>query len=196
MSEWPNVCFCFDQIRSLAYFALFSNALAAIDIFFYLFAKKEIGMSLTGFMLLFMAQSFGAGSGAIIFGKLADSYGAKKMLQICTIIWVLVIAAFIASKNLTAFIIAGLLGSIAFGGSLANARTLFVFLSPNDKMGEYFGYSQIVSRLAAILGPLLGGWLIVSYGYNYALIMVIVFLLSCFIYLNKTPDLRASIQKT
>lgn len=184
------------MLSYILYFSLFSNALAAIDIFFFLFAYKEIGMSLSGFMLLFMFQSFGACLGAIIFGKAADTYGAKKMLQICTIAWILVIAAFITWKSPMIFMAAGLIGSVAFGGSLANSRTLFVFLSPKKNMGEYFGYSQIMSRFAALIGPLLGGWLILKYGYNYALIMVIIFLLLCMAYLNKTPDLRAADKKT
>ena len=174
----------------LAYFALFSNALAAIDIFFYLFAKNEIGMSLAGFIFLFMLQSFGAGLGAIVFGKMADRFGTKRLLQITTIMWILVISTFIFSRSVPVFAVAGLVGSVAFGGSLANSRTLFVFLAPEDKMGEYFGYAQIVSRLAAVIGPVLGGFIIVKYGYNYALLMMIAFVVACFFYLLKVPDLR------
>src|SRR3989338_2277758 len=176
----------------LVYYALFSNALAAIDIFFFLYAKKEIGMTLASFIFLFMGQSFGACFGALIFGKLADRYGSRNMLKICIITWMAVISTFIISKNLTAFWIAGLLGSIAFGGSLAASRSFFVFLTPNDKMGEYFGYLQIVGRLAALFGPLFGGWLIVQYSYDISLVMVLIFLALCFVYLLKTPDLRSS----
>lgn len=176
----------------LVYYALFSNALAAIDIFFYLYAKNEIGLSLVNFMFLFMAQALGACLGAIFFGKLSDSHGAKNMLKICTALWIIVIMTFIISKTSLVFGVAGLVGSIAFGGSLASSRTMFVFLSPKDKMGEFFGYFQIVSRLAAILGPLIGGLLIVKYNYNVALIMVLAFLMGCFVFLLKIPDVRRS----
>lgn len=174
----------------LMYFGLFSNALAAIDIFFYLYAQNEIGMQLADFILLFMGQSIGAAAGAFTLGKFADKYGAKKMLSLSTWIWVLVVGVFIFSRSLKTFWIAGLLGSIAFGGSMANARTLFVFLTPSNKMGEFFGYSQIVSRLAAILGPLIGGWLIVHYGYNAVLFMIMGFIVFSLVYLHRTPDVR------
>lgn len=174
----------------LAYFGLFSNALAAIDIFFYLYAKNEVGMQLADFISLFMGQSIGAALGAYVLGKFADKYGAKKMLSLSTWIWVFVVGIFIISRNLMTFWIAGLIGSIAFGGSMANARTLFVFLTPRDKIGEFFGYSQIVSRLAAILGPLIGGWLIVNYGYNAVLFMIMGFIVFSLVYLYRTPDMR------
>ena len=180
------------MLHFLVFYALFSNALAAIDIFFFLFSQKEIGMTLVGFMYMFMGQSFGACIGAVLFGKLADRYGAKKMLSISIILWVVVVMTFVLSKNLTIFWIAGLIGSIAFGGSFATSRTLFVFLAPENKIGEFFGYSQIVSKLAALLGPLLGGWLIVAYSYNISLLMVLFFLVLSFFYIIKTPDLRAS----
>ena len=149
-------------------------------------------MTLVGFIYLFMGQSFGACIGAVLFGKLADKYGAKKMLSLSIILWVVVVMTFVLSKNLTIFWIAGLIGSIAFGGSFATSRTLFVFLAPENKIGEFFGYSQIVSKLAALLGPLLGGWLIVAYSYNISLLMVLFFLVLSFFYIIKTPDLRAS----
>ncbi len=175
----------------LAYYMLFSNALAAIDIFFFLYAKKEIGMTISNFIFLFMGQSFGACFGAILFGRLSDRFGSKNTLKICTIIWIGVILVFISSRSMAVFWIAGLLGSIAFGGSLATSRSLFVFLTPKDKMGEYFGYSQIVSRLAALIGPVLGGWLIITYSYSVSLIMVFIFLVLCYIYLAGVPDLRS-----
>ncbi|MBI2559373.1 MFS transporter [Candidatus Woesearchaeota archaeon] len=176
----------------LAYFGLFSNALAAIDIFFFLYAQNEIGMQLGQFILLFMGQSIGACIGALILGRLSDKYGAKNMLAFSTITWIFVVGVFISSRNINTFWIVGLIGSIAFGGSMANARTLFVFLTPGDKIGEFFGYSQIVNRLAAIIGPLIGGWLIVSYGYNAVLFMIMAFIVFSLFYLFRVPDLRSS----
>ncbi|MEK6984657.1 MAG: MFS transporter [Nanoarchaeota archaeon] len=176
----------------LVHFGLFSNALAAIDIFFFLYAQKEIGMQLGQFIILFMGQSIGACFGALILGKLSDRYGPKSMLLVSTVAWVFVVGFFIASKNLATFWVVGLLGSIAFGGSMANARTLFVFLTPRDKIGEFFGYSQVVNRLAAILGPLIGGLLIVNYGYNAVLIMIMAFIVFSLFYLFIVPDLRSS----
>jgi len=179
----------------MIFLGLISNAFAAIDIFFFLYAKKEVGMMLSDFIFLFMAQSVGACCGALIFGKLSDKYGSKSMLRISTVLWIIVIGAFIISKNMQVFWIAGLAGSIALGASLANSRTLFVFISPSNKMGEFFGYSQIISRLLALFGPFIGGWLIIKSGYNSALVMIIGFIVASLFFLEKTPDFRARKQK-
>lgn len=170
--------------------ALFANALAAIDIFFFLFAKKEIGVTLQGFIFLFMAQSLGASFGAIFFGRLADRIGPKNVLKIGGIIWVIVVSLFILSKSIIVFWIAGLLGSVAFGGVLSASRTLFVFLTPRKKIGEFFGYSQIVGKFTGLFGPPIAGWLIVTYSYNSALIMVLTFLIVSFLFILRIPDVR------
>lgn len=175
--------------------ALFANALAAIDVFFFLFTKKEIGVMLQGFIFLFMAQSLGAAFGAIFFGRLADYIGPKNVLKIGGFIWIVVVGSFVLSKNITIFWAAGLLGSLAFGGVLSASRTLFVFLTPPQKIGEFFGYSQIIGKFTGLFGPPLAGWLIVAYGYNAALVMVLMLLIISFLFILKIPDVRMIIHQ-
>lgn len=170
--------------------ALFANALAAIDVFFFLFAKKEIGVTLQGFIFLFMAQSLGASFGAIFFGRLADRIGPKNVLKIGGVIWIAVVGLFVLSKSIIIFWIAGLLGSLAFGSVLSASRTLFVFLTPPQKIGEFFGYSQIVGKFTGLFGPPIAGWLIVTYGYNEALIMVLIMLIISFLFIQRVPNVR------
>jgi len=189
-STLKNIAKLEGMLPFLASAALFANALAAIDIFFFLFAKKEIGVTLQGFMLLFMAQSLGAAFGAISFGRLADSIGSKNVLKIGGIIWIAVVSLFVISKSIVVFWIAGLLGSLAFGGVLSASRALFVFLAPQQKIGEFFGYSQIVGKFTGLFGPPIAGWLIVAYGYNAALVMVLILLVISFLFILKIPDVR------
>lgn len=170
--------------------ALFANALAAIDVFFFLFAKKEIGITLQGFILLFMAQSLGASFGAIFFGRLADKIGPKSVLKIGGVVWIIVVSSFLLSKSMVIFWIAGLLGSVALGSVLSASRTLFVFLAPQQKIGEFFGYSQIVGKFTGLFGPVIAGWLIVAYGYNSALAIVLMLLVIAFLFILRIPDVR------
>ncbi len=175
--------------------AFFANALAAIDVFFFLFARKEIEVTLQSFILLFMAQSLVASFGAIFFGRMADKIGPKNILRLGGIIWIIVVGSFIGSKSIIIFWIAGLLGSLAFGGVLSASRTLFIFLTPQQKIGEFFGYSQIVGKFTGLFGPPLAGWLIVVYGYNSALIMVLILFVISFLFILKIPDVRKIISK-
>ncbi|MBI2668738.1 MFS transporter [Candidatus Woesearchaeota archaeon] len=166
---------------------LFANALAAIDVFFFLFAKKEFGIGLAGFMLLFAFQSLGASGGAYFFGWLSDKIGAKKSLSLAGFLWIVVISLFLLSKDLIIFWIAGLLGSIAFGAVFSTSRTLLIQLSPTRKTGEFFGYSQIVGKFTGLFGPVVAGWLIVGFGYNAALIFVWITLVLGYLALQKVP---------
>lgn len=189
-STFKNLAVLKEMTSFLISAALFSNALAAIDVFFFLFAKREIGVSLAGFMILFMAQSVGACLGAIIFGRFADRHGPKAMLTIGGLSWILVVVMFIFSKSIVVFWIAGILGSIAFGGTFAASRVLFIFLAPRKKIGEFFGYSQIAGKFSGLFGPAIAGWLIVYYSYNIALAMVLILLIASFLFLQKIPDVR------
>ena len=171
--------------------AFFANAMAAIDVFFFLFAKKQIGISLSGFIFLFMVQSIGATFGAIVFGRLADKIGPKNILKIGGLVWVFVTLLLIVSKNLQIFWVAGVAGSIAFGSTFAASRALFVFLAPEKNIGEFFGYSQIVGKFTGLFGPVIAGWLIVKYNYNAALAVVLLFFVVSYIALLRIPDIRA-----
>lgn len=169
---------------------LFANALAAIDVFFFLFAKKEIGIGLAGFMLLFAFQSIGAASGAYTFGRLADRIGPKKTLFIAGLLWILTVSFFIVSKSMTIFWAAGLIGSVAFGAVFSASRTLFVFLVPPPKIGEFFGYGQILGKFSGLFGPVAAGALIVTYNYTVALVGVFMLLLVAVLVLRNVPDVR------
>ncbi len=170
--------------------SLFANALAAVNIFFFLFAKKEIGVGLLGFMLLFSVQSIGAVTGALFFGWLTDKIGAKRTLMITGAMWIFVITIFLLSKTLIAFWIGGIIGSLAFSGVFSSARTLFVFLAPPKQLGEFFSYSQILGKFTGLFGPVTVGWLIVNYSYNAGLSMVWLILIAALLVLFKVPDVR------
>lgn len=92
---------------------------------------------------------------ALLYGKLANKYGTKRMIQvgIFTYIVAVVFAYFINSVG-HIFILGALVGS-AQGGIQALSRSYFAKIIPKENSNEFFGFYNIFGKFAAILGPLI-----------------------------------------
>lgn len=101
---------------------------------------------------------------ALIFGRLATIFSAKRMLFIGIIIYSLatIIAFFLPSianptiKTLAFWLIAFLVAS-AMGGVQALSRSFYGKIIPAEKSGEFFGFYNIFGKFAAIAGPFMMG---------------------------------------
>ena len=51
------------------------------------------------------------------------------------------------------FLLLGVFGGFVMGGSQALARSLFAFIIPDSKSGEFFGFFGFVGRASAFIGP-------------------------------------------
>ena len=101
---------------------------------------------------------------ALLFGRLARRFSAKRMILAGIAVYAVVVAvAFllpdIAStelKTLLFWVIAVLVAS-AMGGIQALSRSLFCRLIPPGRNAEYFGFYNVFGKFAAITGPFLMG---------------------------------------
>ena len=61
------------------------------------------------------------------------------------------------------FLLLGLFLGLVMGGSQALARSLFAYITPETRSGEFFGFFGFSGRLATVTGPLLYGTIAVLY---------------------------------
>lgn len=116
----------------------------------------SIGIGTSSLMVALLVVQFVAFPAALLFGKGANRFGAYPMLfsgigmyiLICTI-------GALFLKTSTDYIILAALTGIAQGGLQALSRSVFGKMVPPEKSAEYFGFFNIVSRFAVIVGPLL-----------------------------------------
>ncbi len=125
------------------YFALFLDQIFKISDF-----QKYICLSL----LEVLAITF-----AYISGKAGDKYGVKRVLLLSCInlTFVYSVMAFNSSLTLT-YILASLVG-LGYGGFYTTSRSLLAKISPQNKLGEYFGFYSTFQKFASIIGPLIWG---------------------------------------
>lgn len=90
---------------------------------------------------------------AVLFGVAAARFGPKPTLYVGVAIYAgVTIYAFFMSNVVEFYLLAAVVGLIQ-GGVQAVSRSLFARFVPSNQSGEFFGFFNMVSRFAAILGP-------------------------------------------
>ena len=118
----------------------------------------SIGISPKALMIALLVVQFVAFPSALVFGFLARRFGAFSMIVVGIIIYIFVsgIGALMLRTQTDFIILAGITG-MAQGGIQALSRSYFAKLVPPSESAEYFGFYNVVSRFAVIIGPAVVG---------------------------------------
>jgi UMF1 family MFS transporter len=95
---------------------------------------------------------------ALIFGRIGDRIGAKRAIWLALAVYVVVVFwAWRMSASWEFYGIAVVIGLVQ-GGIQAMSRALFGRLIPPQHAGRLFGLYNMMGKFAAVVGPLLVGW--------------------------------------
>ncbi|WP_100009980.1 MFS transporter [Lentibacillus sediminis] len=117
----------------------------------------DLGLGATDLLIALFAVQVVAAPFAVLFGRLAKKFGAKKMLYTGIIIYIFVCTYAMFLETIADFWILAMLVATAQGGVQALSRSYFAKLIPKEKSNEFFGFYNIFGKFAAILGPFLVG---------------------------------------
>lgn len=84
----------------------------------------------------------------------------------------------------------GIIGSMGMGASVA----LFSAIIPKDRMAQYSAMSSNAWQIGAIIGPILGGYLIKFSGSENAFLVVVLFLFIALLSILKLPRIESKLQ--
>lgn len=117
-----------------------------------------IGLPASSLMIALLVVQFVAFPSAMVFGKLAKSQGSYKMIMTGIIVYIGVagIGAFFLRSAVDYMVFAGITGT-AQGGIQALSRSYFGKMIPAGESAEYFGFYNVFSRFAVIIGPVIVG---------------------------------------
>ncbi len=113
----------------------------------------EIGLpqgSLIGAILLvqFVGVPF-----AFLFGRLAQSLGAKRAIYLALAVYVVVtVIGYTMHTAWQFYLLAFLVGTVQ-GGSQALSRSLFASMVPQGQSAEFFAFFAVTEKFAGIFGP-------------------------------------------
>ncbi len=158
------------------------------------YGSEELGLgqsTLIGAVLLVQVLAV---AGALLLGRLARTYGAKRTILGSLVAWTLTLAAgyFLpAGAPVWFFVLAAGIG-LVLGGSQALSRSLFSHLVPPGKEAEYFSAYEVSDRGMSWLGPLLFGLTYQLTGsYRDAIISLVAFFALGFVLLARVPVRQA-----
>jgi UMF1 family MFS transporter len=156
---------------------MFADAMMAVIIFLFLYARQEIGLTVQAFFIVYTMQAMGAAIGSFAGGKIIDKIGAKRILVYACIAWMLILAGLFFVANVATFTILGVLGGAALGIVWTAQRPLLLKLAPEKDVGQFFGFLELTGKFSGVVGPIVFGALASYLNYKAAIISLFAFFL-------------------
>ena len=145
-----------ELLKFLAAFWLYNDGVGTIIVMAVMFGA-EIGIGrphLIGAIL--MVQFLGVPF-TLIFGRLPRMIGTKRSILLALCVYtVITFLGYFMTMPLHFWLLAGLVAMVQ-GGTQALSRSMYSTMSPPSKSAEFFGFYNVSSKFAGILGPLLFG---------------------------------------
>ncbi|GAA1079244.1 MFS transporter [Kitasatospora arboriphila] len=178
----------------LAAFLCYNDGIQTVVSQASLYGSEELGMDQTSLVAAVLLVQIVAIGGALLLGRIAGRYGAKRTVLGSLVAWVFTLAlgyVMPAHKPIWFFALACMIG-LVLGGSQALSRSLFSHLIPAGKEAEYFSFYKISDRGTSWMGPLVFGLAYqITGSYRSAIISLLVFFVIGFAVLVKVPLRRA-----
>jgi len=145
-----------ELFKYLVAFWLYNDGIGTIIIMAVIFGA-EIGIGTTDLIGAILAVQFIGIPFTFAFGWLARRIGAKRSILLALSVYAIIaIGGYFMQTSLHFWILALMVATVQ-GGSQALSRSLFGRMAPKAKTGEFFGFYDVSSKFAGIVGPALFG---------------------------------------
>jgi len=134
--------------------------------FFTLFVVEELGVTEGPSQYAPMVFGLSATLATLPVGILGDRVGRKRLLAWLIAFWVVVTTGMAFAQTLTHALIGAALTGIPFAALITVGYALMLDLIPMERTAEFLGLSVIPVAVPQVIGPLLGGLLIDTFGYR------------------------------
>ncbi len=142
------------------------------------YGAEELTFSSSQLIEIILLVQFVAFGGALLFGRLANHFGAWRVVLNSLALWTVVvtIAFFVPSGAFLTFAGLAVLIGIVLGGSQALSRSIYSQLIPRGREAEFFSLYQAMERGTSWFGTLVFGLVHqLTHSYRWAIIALIVF---------------------
>jgi UMF1 family MFS transporter len=142
------------------------------------YGAEELKFSSSQLIEIILLVQFVAFGGALVFGRLANRFGAWRVVLNSLALWTLVVAIafFVPSGGFLIFVGLAVLIGIVLGGSQALSRSMYSQLIPRGREAEFFSLYQAMERGTSWFGTLAFGLVLqFTHSYRWAIIALIVF---------------------
>jgi UMF1 family MFS transporter len=124
------------------------------------YATQTLELAESSIMITLLVVQIVAFFGALLFGRLAARMGARGAILICLAVYaaVTVAAYFLPAGQMLPFLVMGATVGLVQGGAQPLSRSLYGSMIPEEASAEFYGFYSVLSKFAAIWGPLIFGF--------------------------------------
>jgi len=119
----------------------------------------SLGFNQNDLILALLLTQFTGFPSALLFGRLGSRFGAKAGIFTGLSIYVLVTVWASVMTTAAEFYYLAVLIGLAQGGVQALSRSLYARMIPAGRSAEFFGFYNMLGKFAAIVGPVMMGWI-------------------------------------
>ncbi|MBI1424481.1 MAG: MFS transporter [Gammaproteobacteria bacterium] len=116
---------------------------------------KRLGFDDNDLIMALLITQFVGFPAAIIYGKLGEKFGTKPALLVAVAVYIGVTVYGYAMDEVRDFYILAITVGLVQGGIQSLSRSMYARIIPKNKSAEFFGFYNMLGKLAAVLGPLL-----------------------------------------
>lgn len=178
----------------LGAFLIYNDGIQTVTTIAAQYGDKQLELSDTVLLLAILLVQFVAYLGALWLGRLAEYFGAKRVVLGSLVAWLVAVGIGyrLAVGVAWQFFALATLIAIVLGGSQALSRAMFSRMIPPGCEAQYFGCYEISDSGTSWLGPLVFGLAYQNTGnYRSALGSLVVFFVVGFVLLAFVPVRRA-----
>ena len=118
---------------------------------------QRLGFSQVDLVSALLLTNFIGGPATMLVGAVGHRFGPKRATYLCLAVYVSVAIWAVFLTDVKQFYVMAMLVGLVQGGVQAMSRSLFAGLIPDEQSGEFFGFYNMVTKLAHVLGPVVVG---------------------------------------
>ena len=123
-----------------------------------------IGFESSDLLTALLITQFVGFPAALLFGRVGDRQGPKKGIMIALAVYIIIVFWAWRMESMWEFYALAVLIGLVQGGIQSLSRSLYARLIPQDRAGMFFGVYNMLGKFAAVIGPLLVGWVAAASG--------------------------------
>jgi UMF1 family MFS transporter len=137
----------------------------------------SLGFESDNLLVALLVTQFVGFPAAILFGKFGQRRGPRQGIMVAIFVYLLVVVWAYQMDQVWEFYALAVTIGLVQGGIQSLSRSFYARLIPRDKAGEFYGFYNMLGKFAAVLGPVMMGWVVVVTGSHRLSILTISVLL-------------------
>ena len=126
---------------------------------------------------------------ALVFGRIGERYGPKRGIYIALFVYMGITAWGAMIHEIEHFYYLAAAIGLVQGGIQALSRSFFARLVPIERSAEFFGFYNMLGKFAAVIGPVMMGWVgVVSGSPRVGILSLLLLFIAGFLVLSRVSD--------